>query len=336
MAEPTYTSDYDYHLPEDRIAKVPLEPRDSSKLMIIDRKESTISHHTFHELPGFLQTGDLLVINNSKVFKCRLRGTVGEKQLELFLLRKEEDAWIALAQPGRILKPSSHIELAGGVAATVKEKHEDGTIRVVLPLGDDEVFAYTETHGEVPLPPYIEQSEKADASYQTAYAEKIGSAAAPTAGFHFTERLLNELKSRGVRVAPVTLHVGLGTFQPIKSDTLEGHKMHTEFFEVPEETMKLIEETRARGGKVIAVGTTSLRALESAALGKKLSTDLFIHPGFTFKVVDALITNFHLPKSTLLVLIRTFGGSELMISAYEEAIKNGYRFYSYGDAMLIA
>lgn len=335
MAEGVHTSEYDYHLPEHLIASESVEPRDSSRLMVIDRAHATIGHRRFNEIGEFLRPGDLLVVNDSKVFKCRLAGQVGGKTIELFLLREHDSGWLALARPGKILGKGSRILLPDNVEVRVENKHPDGTLTVAFPFDAATVFAYTEKFGEVPLPPYIRQNEKAAATYQTAYARAVGSAAAPTAGFHFTERLLGELEARGVRRATITLHVGLGTFQPIKTEHLGEHTMHEEFFEIPEATKQLVRETRERGGRIVAVGTTSLRALESWAAGKKGSTDLFITPGYEFKVVDALVTNFHLPKSTLLVLVRTFGGSELMVRAYEEAIRNDYRFYSFGDAMLI-
>lgn len=365
--------DFWYELPPDRIAQEPAKPRDSSKLMVLNRTERSVKHAHFYDLPDFLQPGDLLVANDSKVFRARLSATLLssreasptsdvaiycrtadcrassnfarndiKKVFEIFLLRPEGDAWLALAKPGRKLTVNDTLKFTDDVSATVTDKLDDGTIKLSFGLTVDEVFAFTDAHGEVPTPPYVEHAPTDPEDYQTVYATRIGSAAAPTAGFHFTPELIEKLKAKGIEFATVTLHVGLGTFRPMKTENVEDHVMHEEWIDVPDETVAVIEWTKKQGGRVIAVGTTTIRALESDT--RHGFTKIFITPGFVFKKIDALITNFHLPESTLLVLVSAFAqskmqepdaGRKFMLDAYHQAIANGYRFFSFGDAMLI-
>lgn len=331
------TSAFDYYLPTERIAQNPANPRESARLLVMDRKMDVLQDRTIADLPDLLSPGDLLVFNDSKVFKARLHATRETTTFEVFLLRPVEHTtqWIALLQPARKLSPEDTLVLADGTTVTLHEKRSDGTCVLETHRSADAMFAVCDTYGEVPTPPYVEQGTDLNA-YQTAYAKTTGSVAAPTAGLHFTPALLDTLEKRGVQRAFVTLHVGLGTFRPMKTDTLEAHVMHEEWAHVSQETLDAITATRARGGRVIAVGTTTVRALESAR-GTPFSgyTRLFITPGHTFTSFDALITNFHLPKSTLLVLVSAFAGRESTLNAYQHAIDQGYRFYSFGDAMLI-
>lgn len=324
-------SEFDYLLPPERIAQEPIKPRDHSRLLVLDRKTGAMEHRHFYDIGEFLKPDDLLIVNESKVFKARL---LTAENIEIFLLRPDGQNWLALAKPGRKLVVGSTISFTTGSTATVKEKREDGTVLIDFHASAEDVFALAEQIGEVPTPPYVE-TPPGDAveTYQTVYAKTVGSVAAPTAGFHFTPALIEKLKSQGIRFATVTLHVGLGTFRPMKTDTLEAHVMHEEWIDVPEETRQLIAETKRNGGRVIAVGTTTVRALESG-IGQGF-TKLFITPGFPFKVIDGMVTNFHLPKSTLLVLVSSFAGRDNVLNAYSTAIKNEYRFYSFGDAMLI-
>lgn len=337
---PTLLSDFDYTLPPERIAHESLASRESAKLLVVNRTAEYLTDLHIRDLPDLLQPGDLLVFNNSKVFKARLEGQLTDgSSAECFLLHPlSEYEWEALIQPGKKLQPQSTITL-GDVTCTLIEKTPQGTARVRFPLMTEEVFTLCEERGTVPIPPYVEKTERNEKEYQTIYAKERGSVAAPTAGFHFTESLLQQLKEKGVRIAYVTLHVGLGTFRPIKTETLEEHTMHSEWAHVPTETTKLIRETQAQGHRIIAVGTTSTRALESWGLeGDTWSgfTDLFISPGYTFRVIDGLITNFHLPKSSLLVLVSALAGRERILKAYQHAINHDYRFYSFGDAMFIS
>ncbi len=348
------TADFSYNLRPERIAQSPAEPRDSSRLLVLDRASGKISHAIFRDIEHFLQPGDLLVVNDSKVFKARLRCVVGAHgnapapgegvspyaptAIELFLLRPEGDYWLALAKPGRKIKVGAVLDFPDGQTATVKEKRDDGTVVVDFKKSADEIFAWTDRIGEVPIPPYIDPNPSTSHSalsttYQTVYAKPRGSVAAPTAGFHFTPELIEKLKSQGINFATVTLHVGLGTFRPMKTDDVENHIMHEEWIDVPDATCSLIRDTRLRDGRVIAVGTTTVRSLESEV--RHGFTKIFIKPGYKFKNIDALVTNFHLPKSTLLVLVSAFAGRDLIMKAYAEAIENNYRFYSFGDAMLI-
>jgi S-adenosylmethionine:tRNA ribosyltransferase-isomerase len=344
------TSLFDYHLPESRIAQRPMEPREQAKLLVVEAKSGALEDRHIFDLPSLLRPDDLLIFNDSKVFKARLRAkTPNGKDIEIFLLRPEGETWLALAKPARSLNVGDRLSLSDprySLLVTrnsllVTRKNDDGTLTLDFEKTTDEVFTLCDELGEVPSPPYVEQVTDLN-TYQTVYAKETGSVAAPTAGFHFTEGLLKQLDQKGVRRAFVTLHVGLGTFRPMKSEMLDQHVMHEEWAYVPPETFLAIEETRARGGRVIAVGTTTVRALESGGSG---FTKLFITPGYRFKMIDGLITNFHLPKSTLIVLVSAFAafrrggnpdeGRKLVLQAYQHAIENEYRFYSFGDAMMV-
>lgn len=330
------TSDFDYHLPESSIAQTPVEPRDSSRLLVLNRGTGTLEHRIFREIGDYLRAGDLLVINQTRVIPARIyaRKSTGGRVELLLLRRRDELTWEALVG-GKGLRVATKVQVENGPQAEVKE----------LLAGSERLIQFAEPIepffskiGNVPLPPYIHEKLSDPERYQTVYAREPGSAAAPTAGLHFTPRLLDELKSKGIRIAEVTLHVGLDTFAPVSEDDPTEHKIHTEWCQVTAESADAILKTKQAGGRVIAVGTTSVRTLET--FGKKLSpfagpTSLFILPGYEFKIVDAMITNFHLPKSSLIMLVSAFAGREKILSTYETAIQEGYRFYSFGDAMLI-
>ncbi len=344
-----HTSLFDYELPPDRIAQHSVEPRDHAKLLCVDRATGALEDHHVYDLPSLLRAGDLVIFNDSKVFKARFfaKQKQGRKIELLFHRALERNVWEALAKPAKHLQEGETLTLDGGWQARVLRKDPlKGTVQLELPHDQETFFAYSDAHGDVPTPPYVEADAATKAGYQTVYAKTPGSVAAPTAGFHFTERLLEEIDAKGIQRAFVTLHVGIGTFRPMKSDSLEEHVMHEEWGHVPRETIERIRETKAAGHRVIAVGTTATRALESWAyhlasnpshsLGEEgFWTSLFITPGYTFHVIDGLLTNFHLPKSTLLVLVSAFLGREKALAAYRHAIDHGYRFYSFGDAMLI-
>lgn len=359
------TSDYDYELPKELIAQTPAEPRDSSRLMVIDRGAQTIEHRHFSDLLEFLRPGDLLVWNNTKVFKARLIGTamvnpvVADKhkkssevilnipKIEIFLLRPMDNrgVWKALAKPGRKLRLGMKIVFAEDFFCEVIMKELDGTVLVQFVDDDMVVREKANRYGEVPTPPYIKLEKPADWSgrYQTVYASAEGSVAAPTAGFHFTNELIEKMKSRGIEFAEITLHVGLGTFLPVKTEKLEDHHMHEEWVEITDRNAEAINRAKAEKRRIISVGTTTARALEGVAaqndgMLRPYSGDIniFIYPGFSFRIVDGLITNFHLPKSTLLMLVSAFSGDrEFLLRCYDEAVKLKYRFYSFGDAMLL-
>ncbi len=331
---------FDYTLPPDRIAQKPMEPREAGKLLVLDRTTGNRKDKTVGDLPDLLKAGDLLVFNDSKVFKARLKAEVSSKysrdvglKVEIFLLRPDGELWMAMAKPGKKLHTGTRLIFQDGSKATVVGKRDDGTVDLDFNMAHGRVFGLADSYGEVPVPPYVEPTAENTSQYQTIYAKHVGSVAAPTAGFHFTEDLIRRCEMRDVRCVFVTLHVGVGTFRPIKSDTLEEHVMHEEWAEVPKETLEAIAETKKNGGRVIVVGTTAMRALESGV--ESGFTKLFITPGYEFKIADGLITNFHLPKSTLLVLVSSFAGREHVLAAYKHAIDRGYRFYSFGDAMLI-
>jgi len=331
---------FDYSLPPERIAQQPMEPREAAKLMVLDRASGNIQDKHVGDLPDLLKAGDLLIFNDSKVFKARLKAEVSSKmsrdmglKVEIFLLRPEGDTWVAMAKPGKKLHTGTKLLFQDGTTARVIGKRDDGTLDIDFRMSPGQVFGLADSYGEVPVPPYVEPTKENTSVYQTIYAKNVGSVAAPTAGFHFTEDLFNKLEAKGVKKAFVTLHVGVGTFRPIKTDTLEAHEMHEEWAEVPQATREAIAETKKNGGRVIVVGTTAMRALESGV--ESGFTKLFITPGYQFKVADGLITNFHLPKSTLIVLVSSFAGREHVLTAYKHAIDNDYRFYSFGDAMLI-
>lgn len=339
------TSDFDYELPPELIAQEPVEPRDSSRLMVVSRGKGVVSHRRFSEIGEFLRSGDVLVVNDTKVFRARLFGErerAPRVQVEVFLVRPLSDGWLVLVRPGKKLQVGDTVLFSEGLHGEVLEKYEDGTVRLGFGIDAGAVIAAANRIGAVPIPPYIKQiPERAD-RYQTVYARETGSVAAPTAGFHFTPELLASLQARGIEVVSVTLHVGLGTFLPVKSDTLGAHKMHSEYVEVGAEAVASISRAKAEGRRVIAVGTTATRALEGVAAMHEGAlvpyagdVNIFITPGFPFRVIDGLITNFHLPKSTLLVLVSAFAGREVILRAYEEAVRERYRFYSFGDAMLL-
>jgi S-adenosylmethionine:tRNA ribosyltransferase-isomerase len=342
---------FDYHLPPEQIAQEPMRPRDRSRLLVLDRNTGVIVHKRFFEIADELCSGDVLVMNDTKVFRARLRGERKSKVrsqkskvwIEVFLLRGEGREWTALLRQGRKVDVGDAIDL-GGLVAEVIEKSEDGVATLRFDVGVDQVLAFTDAHGEIPVPPYVEKVPDRLDDYQTVYARNVGSVAAPTAGFHFTPELIETLKAKGVQFEFVTLHVGIGTFRPVKSETLEEHEMHCELVSISRPTADRINAAKREGRRIIAVGTTTVRALEGVAaldpdsprLHEVLTdVNLFITPGFHFKVIDGLITNFHLPKSTLIVLVSAFAGRERVLAVYNEAVRLGYRFFSFGDAMFV-
>ena len=339
------TEDFDFSLPEELIAQVPLKDRSASRLMVLDHKQQTIEDKTFLDIIDELKPNDALVMNNTRVLPARLFGLKTETgaHLEVLLLKNiEGDRWETLMKPAKKAKVGTTISFGDGrLTAKVLEELEEGGR--ILEFSYDGIFLeILEELGEMPLPPYItEKLDEAD-RYQTVYAKENGSAAAPTAGLHFTEDVLEKLKEKGVKLTFLTLHVGLGTFRPVNAENVEDHKMHSEFYQLSEETAKLLNETKAKGGRVVAVGTTSIRTLETIANksdGKLEAdsgwTDIFIKPGYTFKFVDAFLTNFHLPKSTLIMLVSAFAGREFVLKAYHHAVDEQYRFFSFGDAMFV-
>ncbi len=340
----TLLSDYYYELPEELIAQDPLEKRDSSRLMVVDRKTGATTHRHFHDIIEYLNPGDCLVINDTKVIPARLIGVkpdTGASVEVLLLKRREEKLWEAIVRPGKKLRPGAKVSFGDGLL--------NGEIVDVVDEGNRLVrFDYEgiweellDKLGQMPLPPYITHKLQDKNRYQTVYAKHEGSAAAPTAGLHFTNELLSEIEEKGIKIARVTLHVGLGTFRPVKVDNILEHHMHSEYYMIDETAAKVINETKASGGRVISVGTTSTRTLETAGQADgtiKASsgdTDIFIYPGYKFKIVDGLITNFHLPESTLLMLVSAFSDRERILKVYEEAVKERYRFFSFGDAMFL-
>lgn len=340
------TSSYNYELPKELIAQNPAEPRDSARLLLLGRKSGAIEHRRFHDISEYFRAGDLLVLNDTRVLPARINGVKkgGSASVEIFCLRpafEGSNVWTALVRPGRKLPQGSRVRLGGEVDVIIGERLDDGLRRVIFPESED-AFGLIHRFGVTPLPHYITKSTADPERYQTVYAkqEKENSVAAPTAGLHFTKPLLTKLKEQGIDQTYVTLRVGLGTFRPVKFEDVSEHIMHSELCEIPSETARKIDETKRRGGRVIAVGTTVVRTLESFAAGGEikagmLDTQLFITPGFNFRVIDALITNFHLPKSTLLMLVSAFGGHNKIMAAYKEAVKREYRFFSFGDAMFI-
>lgn len=338
------TADFDYELPQELIAQDPLEQRDSSRLLILDKKTGERTHRIFHDIIDYLHEGDCLVINNTKVIPARLIGEregTGGKVEVLLLKRKKDNVWETLVKPGKKARPGMRLSFGGGLLhAEVQEVVDEGNrlIRFEYEGIFEEIL---DQLGQMPLPPYITHQLKDKNRYQTVYAKYEGSAAAPTAGLHFTEELLQRIQEKGVRIARVTLHVGLGTFRPVKVEDVTEHHMHTEFYHVSQEAADIINETKKQGGRVICVGTTSCRTIESAAdehgvvQATEGDTDIFIYPGYQFKVLDCLITNFHLPESTLLMLVSALAGKENIMAAYKEAVEMRYRFFSFGDAMFI-
>ena len=338
------TADFYFDLPQELIAQDPLEDRSSSRLMVLDRKTGEIEHHIFKEVIDYLNPGDCMVVNNTKVIPARLFGSKEgtEAKIEILLLkRKENDVWETLVKPGKKAKPGTIISFGDGLlTGEVIDVVEEGN-RLIKFTYDGIFEEILDQLGQMPLPPYITHQLKDKNRYQTVYAKHDGSAAAPTAGLHFTSELLEAIKAKGVNIAHVTLHVGLGTFRPVKVEDVTNHHMHSEFYIVEEDQAKLINETKQRGGKIVSVGTTSCRTLESATDDQGVLyagsgwTDIFIYPGYQFKMIDRLITNFHLPESTLLMLVSALAGKDNIMAAYEEAVKERYRFFSFGDAMMI-
>ncbi len=334
--------DFYYDLPEELIAQHPASKRDESRLMILHREDGSVEHKIFHDVVDYFEEGDCLVINDSRVIPARLFGAREGKDetIEVFLLRPqaEKNVWECLVKPGKKMKVGTKINISG-VPAEVLAVTDEGN-RMIRFDFDGDFNKKLEEIGEIPLPPYITAKDQDYSRYQTVYAEHNGSVAAPTAGLHFTEELLQKLKDKGVNICHVTLHVGLGTFRPVKAENIEEHKMHSEFYILPENTVETIKKTKAAGKKVTAVGTTCCRVLETAGRNLPLEaqsgeTDIFIYPGFKFNVIDRLITNFHLPESTLIMLISALAGKENVMNAYKTAVEERYRFFSFGDSMFI-
>ena len=338
------TSDFFYELPEELIAQDPLEDRTASKLLVLNRKTDKLEHKIFSDVIDYLNPGDCLIINNTRVIPARL---IGEKEdtggkVEILLLkRRENDIWESLVKPGKKLRPGARVTFGDGrLKAEILEIAEEGN-RLVKFYYEGIFEEILDSLGEMPLPPYITHKLEDKGMYQTVYAKFDGSAAAPTAGLHFTNELLEKIRQKGIKIASITLHVGLGTFRPVKVEDVNNHHMHTEWYEVNKEAAEIINETKKNGGRVICVGTTSCRTIESVAdenglmSAKTGETDIFIYPGYKFKVMDGLITNFHLPESTLVMLVSAFAGKERVLSAYETAVKERYRFFSFGDAMIL-
>ncbi len=337
-------SDFDYELPEELIAQDPIEDRSSSRLLMLDKKTGAIEHHIFRDIIDALNPGDCLVINNTRVIPARLLGVkedTGAAIEVLLLKRRDNDIWETLVKPGKKMKLGAVVSFGDGILkGTVVDVVEEGNR--LIQFSYEGIFEeILDQLGQMPLPPYITHRLEDKSRYQTVYAKYDGSAAAPTAGLHFTKELLASIREKGVNIAEVTLHVGLGTFRPVKADVVEEHHMHSEYYSVNPETADLINTTRKNGGRIIAVGTTSCRTLESASTPDGVLhagdgwTEIFIYPGYQFHVVDALITNFHLPKSTLMMLVSALAGRDHIMNAYAEAVKDRYRFFSFGDAMFI-
>jgi S-adenosylmethionine:tRNA ribosyltransferase-isomerase len=337
-------SEFDFYLPETLIAQHPVEPRDASRLMVLNRKNGEIEHHTFRDIVSFLRTGDVLVLNNTRVIPARLIGEKEgtERKIEVLLLKRLElNVWEALVKPGKRLKVGQKVCFGNGILR--------GELVDILENGNRKIyFTYSGTFetilgtlGKMPLPPYITAQLEDQERYQTVYAKERGSVAAPTAGLHFTPELLSEIRQKGVEIVEILLHVGLGTFRPVKVENIRDHPMHSEYYRVDVEAAKQINRAKQEGRRVIAVGTTAARTLESVGndQGRVVPgvgwTDIFIYPGYSFKIVDILLTNFHFPKSTLIMLVSALAGRELILEAYKTAVKERYRFYSFGDAMLI-
>lgn len=337
---------YSYELPVNMIAQTPLEPRDSSKLLVLDRSTGMINHYAFRQIGSFLRPGDIMILNDTRVIKARLYGRkpVGGSRLEIFLLkpfgRNEDGLWEVLVRPGRRVKPGQRVILDDGPEVRILGHGNEGTRICSFPKGF-EVDHFIERFGTIPLPPYIRDHSVDPERYQTVYARNNGSVAAPTAGLHFTPSLLSEISAMGIKTGRITLNVGLGTFKPVKTPDIRQHVMHSEDCFIPEETAALVRRTKASGGRIFAVGTTVVRALESrtkqdgSILPGFSSTSAFFYPGYKFRTVDAMITNFHLPRSSLIMLVSAFAGHELTMRAYRNAVMDNYRFYSFGDAMLI-
>lgn len=337
------TKDFDYLLPKELIASEPVYPRDTSKLMVLNRSKETIEHRIFNELPDILNDNYVIVLNNSKVIAARLYVEIEGRKGELLLLKKySENSWKAMVKPGKKFKKDKVFKVIGKIntiEAKVIEIFNDGTRKIEF-LNLTSLDKWIEDNGYPPFPPYIKNSKASFDDYQTIYSKDSGSIAAPTAGLHFTDDVFNKLESKGIKKAFTTLHVGRGTFLPVKTENIKDHKMHSEWYSITKNTAEFLNESKKSGKKILAVGTTSVRTLESNIKNEKFheecnETDIFIYPGYKFKAVDAMLTNFHLPQSTLLMLISAFAGKDFIFKAYKEAIENKYRFYSFGDAMLI-
>lgn len=338
------TSDFYYFLPEELIAQTPIEPRNMSRLMILHKDSGEIEHKIFKDLTDYLKPGDCLILNDTRVIPARIYGTKKETGavVEFLLLKQHSNLiWECLCGPGKRAKIGTEFVFGDGqLECVVKDILDDGN-RIIEFKCEDNIFAVLDEIGQMPLPPYIKEKLQDKERYQTVYSEHLGSAAAPTAGLHFTNEMLDDIKNMGVNIGYVTLHVGLGTFRPVKVDDVTKHNMHSEHYVMPKETADLINETKKNGGRVISVGTTSCRTLESVASKNGLicadedDTSIFIYPGYKFKCIDALITNFHLPESTLIMLVSAFAGFDNVMNAYNTAVKDKYRFFSFGDAMFI-
>ncbi|MCC8015343.1 MAG: tRNA preQ1(34) S-adenosylmethionine ribosyltransferase-isomerase QueA [Eubacterium sp.] len=337
------TSDFYYDLPKELIAQTPLKDRASSRLMVLHKGTGAVEHKTFRDIKSYLNPGDCLVINDTKVIPARLIGekTTGARVEVLLLKRIDANTWETLVYPGKRLKPGAKVIFGGGLLEAEIVSEADGGNRIVRFSYEGIFEEILDRLGQMPLPPYITEKLEDKNRYQTVYAKNDGSAAAPTAGLHFTQELMKEIQDMGVKIASLTLHVGLGTFRPVKVDDVSNHKMHSEFYTLKADQADIINKTRRNGGKIVAVGTTTTRTLESIAdekgflTPKSGETDIFIYPGYKFKIVNNLITNFHLPESTLLMLVSALAGKENIMNAYAEAIKERYRFFSFGDAMFI-
>lgn len=337
--------DFYYDLPKERIAQTPIEPRDHSKMMVLHRDTHEIDHKHFYDILEYLRSGDCLILNDTRVLPARLYGEKEETgaHVEFLLLnQKENDVWEVITGPGRRAKVGARFTFGNGILrAEILEVLENGNRIALFDFEGESIFPVLEKVGEMPLPHYITEKLEDGERYQTVYSKELGSAAAPTAGLHFTPEMLQKIKDKGVKIGFVTLHVGIGTFRPVKAENIEEHQMHSEHYHLPEETAQLILETKANGGRVIAVGTTSCRTLESVATfnGKICAADgwtnIFIYPGYQFKCIDGLLTNFHLPESTLIMLVSAFYDREEVLKAYNIAVSEEYRFFSFGDCMLI-
>lgn len=333
-------ADFDYILPKEFIAQKPLEERDKSKLMVLSREKHSIEHHQFFELPDLLDKNSVLVFNESKVIPARLKFKIGDGNAEILLIKSiTDDTWECMVKPGHKFEPKTDIQIDPDLSCHIEDitKHGLRTIKFYC----DNFRIYLQKHGHTPLPPYIKEEIDNPDKYQTVYAKTDGSVAAPTAGFHFTNEVFSRLKAKGIQTEFVTLHVGLGTFQPVKTEKIENHNMHSEFFELPEDVANRLNKAKKDGKKIVAVGTTSIRVLESCSdkngtlTPKSGETDIFIYPEYKWKFVDQIITNFHIPKSTLLMLISSFASKDFVLEAYEKAKEKNYRFFSFGDSMFI-
>lgn len=335
-------SDFDFSLPDSLIANNPANPRDYCNLMVLNRKSKSISNDVFFHIGNYLKKGDVIVLNDSKVIPARIEFKMEDKNAEIFLLRELEiNKWEVIGKPGKKLKEGVCFKINNNVSFKVTEAFDDGRRIVQFDCSNQDVKNFLDDIGATPLPPYIKNSTSSSDDYQTIFAKNPGSVAAPTAGLHFTNRLIDELKSKGIGFEYATLHVGLGTFLPVKTDTVEDHVMHKEYFELKYDVAKRLNEAKKVGNRIIAVGTTAVRILETSYdvekgfISGKYATSIYIYPGYKWKCVDAMITNFHLPKSSLILLVSSLAGTDLIKTAYQKAIEQHYRFYSFGDAMLI-